>query len=101
MLSGTQMTAAVLGKNGKSGALVAGSLLKIDDRYVAGATKVMIRGKIVALDKATGRVVIDSTVIDASAFVADGSIQMGMNVVVAGTQPVLEGLVLAESLIAL
>jgi hypothetical protein len=58
-----------MGKPGKDGTLAASSMLMLGDPYVAGATRVFLKGKVASLDSANGKLTIGKQVVDYSAVV--------------------------------
>ena len=96
---GVKPLVAIIGKPGKGGTLAANSMLMLADSYVAGATRVFLKGKVASLDSTNGKLTIGKQVVDYSAVVgqSDATVAVGAVLTVIGTQPVAAGEVLAET----
>jgi hypothetical protein len=78
------------------GTLIASSVTLFDDLSVPGASIVMLAGRVESVDPGTGRVTVGGIEVDATSISLDVSI--GDGVTVAGIQPVLGGVIIAQSI---
>jgi hypothetical protein len=96
----------VLGKSGyvegivADGSIIATSLIIFDAYAVPGATPVFISGVVTSAPDELGRAYIGSIAIDVTT-VGGTPVRVGDSVAVTGTQPLLQGMILGESMITL
>ena len=97
---GEQPMVAVLGALQKDGSLSAKSMVILDASYVPGATKVLLKGKVTSVDSASGKLSVGKQLVDYSSVLSksDVAFAVGMSITVVGTQPLAEGLILADAI---
>ena len=91
---------AVLGAAQKDGTLAPRSMVFLDASYVPGATKVLLKGNVTSVDRTSGKLAIGKQLVDYSSVLsrADVAISVGTLVTVVGTQPLSNGLILADTI---
>jgi hypothetical protein len=74
-------------------------MLKLNSPYVAGETRILLRGKVTSVDYATGHMTVGRQSVDFSALLANAvvNVAVGQTVSVVGTQPAAKSIVLATS----
>jgi hypothetical protein len=72
----------------------------LSDRYVPGATKVVLKGKITSVNGSVGTLFIGKQAVDYTGLLASGtaSVKVGDDLTIVGTQPAINGVVLAETI---
>ena len=98
MASGRQLLVAVSGQMSPSGTLEKMKLRFVPTDYVAGATQVIVSGRANSIDASLGTMKIGKLTIDVSSVAGMNLPVSGSLVQVVGTQPVRQGLVIAERL---
>jgi hypothetical protein len=98
LATGVSPLVAVVGHRKSNGAISPKAVFNLKAQYVAGATRVMLQGKVRAIDYKLGRVVIGNQVIDVTPATLQKTISIGARVVVEGTQPALLGIVVADQI---
>jgi hypothetical protein len=98
LAAGQQLSVAVTGHLTASGKVEQLKLSVLSASYVAGASKVVISGRVDRLDSALGRIQIGNVSVDVTSVVAAKPLAIGSTVLLVGTQPVRQGIVLAERL---
>ena len=98
--SGGVPMVAVLGAAQKDGTLAPRSMVFLDASYVPGATKVLLKGNVTSVDRTSGKLAIGKQLVDYSSVLsrADVAISVGTLVTVVGTQPLSNGLILADTI---
>jgi hypothetical protein len=95
LTAGSQTYIAIIGQPGN---LNAKTMIKLPANYIAGSSQVVLRGKIINVDERFAQIRIGNQLVDYSATLSsDGSaLKSGMTVLVLGTQPTLNGIVVAQ-----
>ena len=98
--SGGLPMVAVLGAAKNDGTLAPKSMVLLNASYVPGATKVLLKGNVTSVDRASGKLSIGKQLVDYSSVLssADVAISVGTIVTVVGTQPLSQGLILADAI---
>jgi hypothetical protein len=93
--SGNQIMIAVTGPNAATA-----RIHNFASPYVAGASKVLLKGKVTSVDTATGTLTIGKQVVDYTNLLADANVSysVGTILTIVGTQPVLNGMLLANEI---
>jgi hypothetical protein len=99
MTGGMQLVAAVSGQLSSAGKLEKISLRLADASYVPGASKVVISGRVDKIDDKLGTMKVGRALIDVTSVRAAKSASVGDVVVVMGTQPTRQGVVIAEQML--
>ena len=91
---------AVLGAAQQDGTLAPRSMVFLNASYAPGATKVLLKGNVTSVDHASGKLTIGKQLVDYSSALssADVAISVGTLVTVVGTQPLSQGLILADAI---
>ena len=89
---------AVSGRITASGTVEQMKLRVMPTDYVAGASKVVVSGRVSEINASVGTMKVSGVTVDMSAAEATKSPTVGSMVVLVGTQPVRQGVVLAEKL---
>ena len=79
----------------RDGEFVASAVTLFDDYSVPGSSIVLVAGRIEAVDQAAGTITIGGIKVDVASL--DINADVGDSVAIAGTQPLLGGLILAQS----
>ena len=98
LAGGRQLMVAVSGRISDSGTVENMKLRFMPADYVAGSSKVVVSGRVTDLDTGVGTMKVGGIAVDISSSQATRMPAAGSFIVLVGTQPVREGVVLAEQL---
>ncbi len=98
LAAGHQLMVAVSGHISDSGTVEQMKLRFMPTDYVAGSSKVVVSGRVSDLDAKVGTMKVGGITVDISSAVAARPPTAGSLVLIVGTQPVRQGIVLAEQL---
>ena len=98
LAAGHQLMVAVSGRISDSGTVEQMKLRFMPTDYVAGSSKVVVSGRVSDLDASVGTMKVGAVTVDISSAVAARTPTAGSLVLLVGTQPVRQGVVLAEQL---
>ena len=98
LAAGRQVMVAVSGRMSTSGTVEQMKLRFIPTDYVAGSSKIVVSGRVSDINASVGTMKVGGVMVDISAAVAAKAPTAGSLVLLVGTQPVRQGLVLAEQL---
>ena len=96
--AGHQVMVAVTGRMGPTGTVEQMKLRFMPTEYVAGSSKVVVSGRVSEVNSSIGTMKVGGLMIDISSAVAAKAPTAGSLVLLVGTQPVRQGVVLAEQL---
>ena len=96
--AGHQLMVAVSGRMSATGTVEQMKLRFMPTDYVAGSSKVVVSGRVSDLNASVGTMKVGGVTIDISSAVAAKAPTAGSLVLLVGTQPVRQGVVLAEQL---
>lgn len=96
LAGGHQLMVAVSGRISDSGNVEQMKLRFMPTAYVAGSSKVVVSGRVSDLDASVGTMKVGGVTVDISSAVATKAPTAGSLVLLVGTQPVRQGVVLAE-----
>jgi hypothetical protein len=99
MAGGMQLVASVSGQLSITGKMEKITLSLADVSYVAGASKVVISGRVDKVDYSLGTMKVGRAVIDVTSALTAKAPSVGDVVVVLGTQPTRKGIVIAERML--
>jgi hypothetical protein len=99
-LADSQQLIAVIADAKSPGGLTPKAVLKLKETYVAGSTKVMLKGKVSSVDVLTGTLMIGRQVVDITATLSDSgrTPSTGDTIAVVGIQPAAGGVLLASEI---
>jgi hypothetical protein len=99
-LADSQQLVAVIGDEKSVGGLSPKAVLKLNETYVPGSTKVMLKGKVGSVNAAMGTLMIGRQVIDFTSVLSSTGVTpvAGEVIAVVGIQPVSGGLILASEI---
>ena len=98
LAGGHQLMVAVSGRISDSGTVEQMKLRFMPTDYVAGSSKVVVSGRVSDLDANVGTMKVGGITVDISSAIAAGPPTAGSLVLLVGTQPVRQGVVIAEQL---
>jgi hypothetical protein len=98
LAGGHQLMVAVSGRISNSGNVEQMKLRFIPIEYVAGSSKVVVSGRVSDLDASVGSMKVGGVTVDISSAVMAVPPTAGSLVLLVGTQPVRQGVVIAEQL---
>ena len=98
LAGGHQLMVAVSGRISDSGTVEQMKLRFMPTDYVAGSSKVVVSGRVSDLDANVGTMKVNGITVDISSAIAAKAPTAGSLVLLVGTQPVRQGVVLAEQL---
>ena len=98
LAGGHQLMVAVSGRMSDSGTVEQMKLRFMPTGYVAGSSKVVVSGRVIDLDANVGTMIVNGITVDISSTKSAKAPTAGSLVLLVGTQPVRQGVVLAEQL---
>ena len=98
LAGGHQLMVAVSGRMSDSGTVEQMKLRFMPTDYVAGSSKVIVSGRVSDLDASVGTMKIGGITVDISSAVTAKAPTVGSIAILVGTQPVRQGVVVAEQL---
>jgi hypothetical protein len=101
LAAGTTPELAVLSRIGSDGKFVGATARRVYEQYVAGATKVVVTGKLTSVDAATAKATINGMMVDYSALLSNANVDLaaGQVVTLVGTLPQAGGQMIVTGLI--
>ncbi len=96
--AGQQLIVAVSGRISASGAIEQMKLRFMPTEYVAGSSKVVVSGRVSGVNANVGTMTVGGVTVDLTSAVAAKAPTVGSLVILVGTQPVRQGVVIADQL---
>ena len=98
LAAGQQLMVSVTGQLSASGKLEQMKLSYMPADYVAGASKVVLSGRVDRVDSTLGQIQIGGVTADMTAAISARPVAVGSIVLLVGTQPTRQGIVIAEKI---
>lgn len=98
LAAGHQLMVVVSGRISASGTVEQMRLRFMPTEYVAGSSKVVVSGRVSSVNSSVGTMKVGGVTVDITSAVAAQGPAVGSLVVLVGTQPVRQGVVIADQL---
>ena len=98
LAAGHQLMVAVSGRISTTGSVDQMKLRVIPTEYVAGSTEILLSGRVSSVDTSVGTMKVGGVTIDISSALASKTPTPGNLVMIVGSQPVRQGLVIATKM---